>query len=67
MFPGWPLWRRDIALEPDWRHSVATELTAETWTWLLVALGVILRLLEYADNRELYMDERSLAAEPGGI
>ena len=30
---------------------------AETWTWLLVAVGVIFRLLEYADNRPLYMDE----------
>jgi hypothetical protein len=35
-------------------------LTSETWTWLLVALGVILRLMEYGDNRRLYRDEVSL-------
>ena len=33
---------------------------AETWTWVLVAAGVLFRLLEYADNRPLYMDERLL-------
>jgi hypothetical protein len=33
---------------------------AETWTWVLVAVGVIFRLLEYAGNRELYIDERLL-------
>jgi hypothetical protein len=34
--------------------------TAETWTWLAVAVGVIFRLAEYLDNRRLYMDELSL-------
>jgi len=37
-----------------------TNLNRETWTWLLVTLGVILRIMEYADNRTLYRDERSL-------
>jgi hypothetical protein len=31
-----------------------------TLTWLLVALGVLLRLLEYSDNRGIYMDEGAL-------
>jgi hypothetical protein len=37
-----------------------TRLTSETWTWLLVALGVLLRVMEYADDRTLYRDEVSL-------
>jgi hypothetical protein len=37
-----------------------TRLTSETWTWLLVALGVLLRVMEYADDRPLYRDEVSL-------
>jgi len=44
-----------------------TELTSETWTWLLVALGLILRLLEYGDNRPLYRDEQSLQANLVGF
>jgi hypothetical protein len=32
----------------------------ETLTWLLVALGLFLRILEYLDNRQLYLDETSL-------
>ena len=35
-------------------------LTAEFWTWLLVAVGVLFRVVEYAQNRSLYMDEKSL-------
>jgi hypothetical protein len=42
--------------------------TVELCTWLLVAIGIILRLLEYTDNRPLYMDEfyllRSLVRLP---
>jgi hypothetical protein len=34
----------------------------EVLTWAAVAIGVALRLLSYADNRPLYMDERSLLA-----
>ena len=37
----------------------------EVLTWAAVAIGVALRLLEYAGNRPLYMDERSLLEEPG--
>ena len=33
------------------------ELNAHTWTWFLVVVGVILQVLEYADDRPLYMDE----------
>jgi hypothetical protein len=36
------------------------QLTSATWTWVLVATGVFLRLLEYADRRRLYRDERAL-------
>jgi hypothetical protein len=35
-------------------------LTAMTWAWLMVGLGVVLRILEYTDGRALYMDELSL-------
>ncbi len=35
-------------------------VTSETWTWLAVAIGVALRLLDYADCRPLYKDELSL-------
>ena len=34
--------------------------TSETWTWILVAVGVFLRVLEYSDNRQLYRDEEDL-------
>jgi len=37
-----------------------TSSIGETLTWLLVAVGVILRVVEYSDNRKLYMDEQSL-------
>ena len=66
MFPRWPRWTRDML----WSRigcTQPTELTGETWTWLLVAVGVILRLLEYADNRQLYMDERSLLENLVGL
>jgi hypothetical protein len=35
-------------------------LTRETLAWLAVAVGVLLRIIEYADFRALYMDELSL-------
>ena len=34
--------------------------TSDAWTWILVGLGVFLRILEYSDNRRLYMDESAL-------
>ena len=40
-----------------WVHFRQIMSRTETWTWLLVAVGVLFRLLEYADNRPLYMDE----------
>jgi hypothetical protein len=33
---------------------------SSTWTWLFVAVGVLLRIAEYAGNREIYIDEASL-------
>ena len=44
-----------------------SKITSETWTWILVAIGVVLRLLEYTDNRALYMDERSLLKNLVGL
>jgi hypothetical protein len=40
---------------------------SEAWTWILVAAGVILRVLEYSDNRELYRDEMDLQRNLVGI
>jgi len=39
---------------------IEVKWTAETWTWMLLVCGMILRLLEYSDNRQLYKDEASL-------
>ena len=52
--------RRDVASGAGLAALLRTKLTGETWTWLLVAVGVILRVMEYGDNRKLYMDEQSL-------
>jgi hypothetical protein len=49
--PGYRAW-----LTKPRRYRV----TVETWTWLAVAAGAIVRLLEYATFRRLYMDEESL-------
>jgi hypothetical protein len=35
-------------------------VSAEALTWAAVAFGVFLRVMGYAENRRLYMDERSL-------
>ena len=43
-------------LTRPWRFT----LSSETFTWLAVVIGIILRTIEYADNRPLYQDERSL-------
>ena len=40
---------------PEWGRALR-----EGFTWLFVALGVLLRVLEYSDNRSLYKDEVSL-------
>jgi Dolichyl-phosphate-mannose-protein mannosyltransferase len=42
-------------------------LNADFWTWLLVAVGVVLQVLEYADNRPLYMDEDLLLSNLVGL
>ena len=42
-------------------------ITSATWTWILVATGVFLRLLEYGDRRSLYMDERALLKNLVGL
>ncbi len=42
-------------------------LNADTWTWLLAVVGVILQVLEYADNRPLYMDEGLLLKNLVGL
>jgi hypothetical protein len=34
--------------------------TLENLTWLAVVVGVLLRVLDYADFRDLYLDERNL-------
>ncbi len=36
------------------------QVTSDTWTWLAVAVGVALRLVDFADFRRLYQDEQSL-------
>jgi hypothetical protein len=43
-------------LTRPWRFT----LSSENLTWLAVAVGILLRIIEYKDNRPLYMDERSL-------
>ena len=35
-------------------------VSSDTWTWLAVTVGVVLRLCDYAEFRPLYMDEKSL-------
>jgi Dolichyl-phosphate-mannose-protein mannosyltransferase len=40
---------------------------SETWTWIMIAAGVFLRVLEYSDNRQLYCDEEDLQANLVGF
>jgi hypothetical protein len=47
--------------------EITQVITLENLTWALVAIGVLLRVLEYADSRELYMDERSLLNNLTGL
>jgi hypothetical protein len=47
--------RLDSRFVPDPGRS-----SSERWTWVLLAAGVLLRVLEYSDNRQLYMDEFAL-------
>jgi hypothetical protein len=41
--------------------------SSDTWTWILLAAGVFLRVIEYADNRALYFDEELLQRNLVGI
>jgi len=50
---GASIWRQATAL-------VRFRVDGESLTWLAVAVGVLLRLMEYAANRTLYKDEYSL-------
>ena len=59
--------RRDdagLADNPARAHVLSS---SDTWTWILVAVGVFLRLLEYADNRALYFDEQLLEKNLVGL
>ena len=57
-------WLRGTAGHRAWAGLASlarTNLSAvETLTWLLVAAGLLLRILEYTDNRNLYQDEAAL-------
>jgi hypothetical protein len=44
----------------------SVSLSTETCTWLAVAVGILLRIMEYSDNRQLYMDEKSLLENVAG-
>src|SRR5271169_6850495 len=50
----------DTAPARGWSNS-------EVWTWILVAAGVLLRILEYSDNRPLYSDEEDLKKNLVGL
>jgi hypothetical protein len=52
--------RRDDAQIGGEALPARVRATSETWTWILVGVGVFLRVLEYSDNRYLYADERDL-------
>jgi hypothetical protein len=58
---------RDRGTTVNWRSLGAwlttprqLHFTSETWTWLAVGLGVVLRVVDFATFRALYKDERSL-------
>ena len=46
-----------VSRQLDYRQIM---LSVQTWTWILVGVGVLLRVVEYAGNRPLYLDERLL-------
>jgi hypothetical protein len=58
---------RDDARSRDNRSRARANLTSETWSWILVAVGVLLRILEYSDNRQLYFDEQFLQKNLVGV
>ena len=50
----------DLASPRRWSNS-------EMWAWALVAVGVLLRVFEYSDNRQLYADEEDLKRNLVGL
>jgi hypothetical protein len=50
----------DGILAPQARSRRPFSVSAEELTWLMLAIGVVLRLLEFLENRALYMDEVAL-------
>jgi hypothetical protein len=60
MQPEWTGRKADAGDKSEATAPVRKWFTAELWTWLLVGVGVLIRLVEYARNRPLYVDERLL-------
>ena len=60
MFGKWSRGTGVGAADARLRSLGQFQITSDTWTWILVAIGVVLRLLEYSDRRLLYRDEKSL-------
>jgi hypothetical protein len=60
MQPEWTGRKADAGDKSEATAPVRKWCTAEFWTWLLVGVGVLIRLVEYARNRPLYVDERLL-------
>ena len=60
MQPEWTGRKADAGDKSEAPAPVRKWFTAEFWTWLLVAVGVLIRLVEYARNRPVYVDERLL-------
>ncbi len=67
MFGRWSRAAQDSRIGKRLSSFGQIQVTSETWTWILVAIGVLLRILEYADRRRLYMDERSLLENLVGL
>jgi hypothetical protein len=60
MQSGWIKRNVEVGDSAKATASARRWFTAELWTWLLVVVGVLLRLLEYKYNRPLYIDEKAL-------
>ena len=60
MEPEWTGPKADAGDKASATAPVRIWFTAELWTWLLVGVGLFLRVLEYSYNRSLYIDERAL-------
>ena len=62
---AWIRQRRPVT--QDVTLSTRRGWTSETWTWIFVAAGIFLRILEYSDNRQLYRDETDLKENLVGV